>query len=216
MTTRIKSIFLLAVITSVVVTTGFCQGTIVYVSSINTPSGGFGAVASDSWLAQGFGTGTHTNGYMVTGVQLQMTNATGNPSGLSVSIYSRNDIFPGSLLAPLTGDSNPLTSGIYSYSPANVVLAPNSLYFLVVTSSQPLSTGAFRWQTLASSQFDRNGLILGFPYSAVDGTLWERGGSSHFFQFSVTAITVPEPTGSMLMLAAAILSVRQRRKRGSR
>jgi hypothetical protein len=216
---KINSNLLLVLIGLTFTTAVFGQGTTVYVSGVNKPSDSFGNVASDSWLAQRFGTGTYSNGYLVTSVQLQLTNATGNPNGLVVSIYSQNGNlpgFPGSLLAPLTGDSNPLTSGIYSYSAANVVLAPNLLYFLVVTSSQPLSAGSFRWQTIAfGSQFDMDGLVVGLPARSVDGMVWERS-STGIFQFSLTAMTVPEPTGSMLMLAAAILSVRQRRKRGSR
>jgi hypothetical protein len=214
-----KPILLLIVISCAIPFVALCQGTMVYVSSINTPPGGFGEVAGNSWLAQGFGTGSHSSGYMVTGVQLQLTNATGNPSGLTVSIYSQNNLIPhlpGSSLGPLTGDANPLSGGIYSYSAASVVLSPNTRYYLVVTSSQPLSMGAFRWQTKATtSPVEMNGLSSGFPAESVDGTAWERRASS-MFQFSVTAMTVPEPRGLTLMLTAASLTIRPHRKHGSR
>jgi hypothetical protein len=215
MTTQIKFNLLSVVIALAYATAGFSQGTLAYVTGVDKPSGGFGNIASDSWLAQGFWTGTYSNGYMVTGIQFQMANATGNPNGLTVLLYSSSNNFPGSSLAALAGDSNPLTSGIYSYSGANVALAPNSLYFLVATSSQLLSSGAFGWQTIASlAQFEMDGLVPGFPAKSPDGTIWERR-AANLFQFSVTAITIPEPSGSMLMLAATILAVRRRRKRGS-
>jgi hypothetical protein len=41
------------------------------------------SVASDSWLAAEFGTGTDASGYVLNSVQLGMTDASGNPSGFT-------------------------------------------------------------------------------------------------------------------------------------
>jgi hypothetical protein len=83
-------------------------------------SAGGEAVASDSWIAAGFGTGTNANGYDLDTIQLAMTGATGGPSGFTAMLYSAAGtfgIFPGSNIGTLNGSANPSNAGTYSYTP---------------------------------------------------------------------------------------------------
>src|SRR5580692_4340595 len=63
------------------------QGT-VYVSSLSPTSTASLPVGSDYWLAAGFFVGNNAGEYVINSVQLAMTDATGDPSGFTVMIYS--------------------------------------------------------------------------------------------------------------------------------
>lgn len=81
------------------------------------------------------------------------------------------------------------------------------------TSSQSLSTGAFLWQTKATtSSIEMNGLVGGLPARSVDGTVWVHS-LMGIFHFGLTAITVPEPRVSILMLVGTIFAIRPRLRR---
>ncbi len=131
------------------------QGTI-YLSNLGQPSAGSLAVGSDSWVAAMFQTGANAGGYVLNSVQLGMADASGNPSGFTVMIYANIvppiGIFPGNSLGTLTDSLNPVTSGIYTYTPrSSLTLLPGTPTLLFLLPKQPspmaLMNGALQAQT---------------------------------------------------------------------
>ncbi len=94
---------------------------ITYLSNLGQTSTGSLAIGSDSWLAADIITGNNASGYLLNSIQLAMTDASGNPNGFTVAIYSSvigSAIHPGSSLGTLNGSLSPVTSGIYIYNVA--------------------------------------------------------------------------------------------------
>src|ERR1700742_504020 len=60
----------------------------VYLSNLGQTSAGSHAVASDTWYATLFATGTNSSGYDLNSVQLAMSDASGTPGNFMVMIYS--------------------------------------------------------------------------------------------------------------------------------
>jgi hypothetical protein len=59
-------------------------------------------------------------------------------------------IHPGNRVGTLTGSLNPLTSGIYTFTPAeSLTLSPNTQYFIVLTAGTPVADGAYQWRLSA-------------------------------------------------------------------
>jgi hypothetical protein len=122
------------------------QGT-TYLSNLGQPSSGSFPVASDKWIAQSFGTGTNSGGYMLNSVQLLMVAASGSPSSFDVSIYhvmadSGVGIIPVNSLGSLNG-ADPGAGGIFTYTASDIALLPETFYFIVVTSATPSAQGAY-------------------------------------------------------------------------
>ena len=90
----------------------FAQGTI-YLSNMGQPQGSSGLVASDSWIAQRFQTGTNLDGYALNSIQLLMDQASGGASGFDASLYTSINGLPESRLTGFSG-LDPSTSGIYT------------------------------------------------------------------------------------------------------
>ena len=63
------------------------QGTLTYLSNLGQPSSGSDIVGSNSWLFTTFRVGTNPNGYVLNSIQLEMTDASGTPSGFTVMLY---------------------------------------------------------------------------------------------------------------------------------
>ena len=179
------------------------QGTI-YLSNLGQVSNGSAPVASDSWLAADFRTGTNTGGYLLDSVQLAMTDASGNPSGFTAMLYSAIGgvaIFPGSSLGALNGSLNPVTSSVYTYTPtSSLALSPSTHFFIVLTAGTAVADGAYDWRVTdtASMGFDGWSANTSLCHSS-DGSGW------HFFsgtlaQFALTATPIPEPSASSLLL----------------
>ena len=108
------------------------QGTMTYLSNVDQASAGSLSVGSDSWLVAAFQTGTNATGYTFDSIELAMANASGNPSGFTVTLYTRHtgalDI-RGSDLGTLDGSLNPTTAGIYTYTPdSSLTLSANTQY----------------------------------------------------------------------------------------
>ena len=124
------------------------QGTMTYLSNVDQASAGSLAVGSDSWLAAPFRTGSNASGYLLNSIQLGMTDASGNPSGLTVMLYSMavSSALPGHSLGTLDGSLNPVTGGIFAYTPTgNLTLSPNEYYFIVLTAGTTVANGAYDW-----------------------------------------------------------------------
>jgi hypothetical protein len=193
------------------------QGTI-YLSNLDQPSTGSLAVGSDSWLALPFVTGNNTDGYVLNSVQLEMTNASGNPIGFMVMFYSfnpNNPIFPGSSLGSLSGSTDPEIGGIYSYTaPSNLTLSPSTEYFIVLTAGTMIASGAYEWSVASTASINENGNwhrgTSGgegpFAFASIDGSSWSlvMNGLGRL-QFAIDATAVPEPGGLSLFVLGGLL-----------
>jgi hypothetical protein len=188
------------------------QGT-VYLSSLDQPSAGSGAVGSDSWLAAGIHTGGNPGGYVLDSIELAMTSATGDPSGFTVQLYTSemgNGAFvPDSSFATLTGSSDPVTAGLYTYTDSDLTLSPSSYYFIVLTAGTPVASGAYAWSYENTSAATTSGGLSGAGgYSqASDGVNWITtvAESPDQLQFDITATAVPEPDTLVLMGLPGVL-----------
>jgi hypothetical protein len=204
------------------------QGTITYVSNLGQTSTSSDAVGSDSWWAAGFFTGTNPSGYSLNSMQLGMVDASGNPSGFAVMLYSATLINPNhpgnyspvSNLGTLNGSLSPTTSGIYVYTPtANLTLLPNTGYFIVLTAATAMANGVFDWSTTSTLSFvggPPGGIPnrgwqapLGFAgvdiYQSSDGSQWNLRATAYGVpQFAINATAVPEPRSEILFGLGAL------------
>ena len=197
------------------------QGTL-YLSSLSPTSTGSVAVGSNSWLASFFSTGNSTGGYLLNSVQLAMTDASGSPGGFQVSLYSANalgGVFPGSSLGTLVGSADPATAGTYSYNTASsLALAPSSYYFIVLSASTAVASGAYSWSEsayppgfTAGGWFTQNGILL-----SNNGTSgWSPTSYQGIGQFSIFATPAPEPGVLGLFALGGLLVAFQRRKQST-
>ena len=195
-----------------------------YLSNLAEPSSGFASIASDSWQAGRFTTGSSSAGYHLSSVQLRLSPSVGNPTGLSVSIY--NDTFDGDILqrvpnisiGSLVG-SNPFALGINTFTNAGIFLSPLSRYFVVVTSDTPVGQGSYNWNIAATSSYDSTeGWFLGaLGYDSADGETWSVT-RPRMFQFSINAIAVvPEPSSfALLGMGGSFVFTRLARKSRSK
>jgi hypothetical protein len=177
------------------------QGTMTYVSNVDQPSSGSLAVGSNSWLAVDFLTGNNSSGYIFDSIQLAMTNASGNPSGFTVMLYSlAQHGGVGTNLDTLNGSLNPTDAGIYTFTSAsNLMLSAHTAYFIVLTSGTAVANGAFNWSEAAS--YNSEGGWIG-AYSIVsfsaevgqssDGLNWDSAFTG-YPQYAINATPIPEP-----------------------
>ncbi len=178
------------------------QGT-VYVSSLGVPSIGSASVGNDSWLAEGFRTGTNAGGYVLNSIQLALSNASGNPSGFTAMIYNQNPnivvgAFPGMSVGTLNGSLDPVIGGLYTYtySPASTLaLSPMSYYFIVLTAGTAVADGTYNWSINSPQDPTSTGGWSGYRIvlSSSDGLGWGPGPIGSV-QFAIAATDVPEPS----------------------
>jgi hypothetical protein len=197
------------------------QGT-TYLSNLEQPSAGSFAAGSNSWLAATFGTGTNAGGYVINSIQLAMSNASGNPSGFQVRVYAAagGGGYPGTLLGTLNGSLDPVTAGIYTYTPtATLTLPISGPYDIVLTAGTAVGNGAYEWSVAGMNSYNPSGgwNTLG---GTAGGVLTSSNGSpsswilngSAFPQFAIDATAVPEPGVLSLFVLGGFLLVRHRRK----
>jgi hypothetical protein len=113
-----------------------------YISNLGQTPTGSAAIGSDSWIAQGFGTGSDAGGYILNSVQLLMDGASGDPNGFTISIYNKSGNSPQDNLGNLVG-SDPLAGGIYSYTASDIILSPSTAYYIVITAAMPIAQLGF-------------------------------------------------------------------------
>ncbi len=166
------------------------QGTI-YLSNLDSPSRGTGAVGSDAWIAQEFFIGNTGNSYQLNSIQLLMSQATGSPSGFNVLFYSANGRIPGSLLGSLSGPSDPSAGGIFTYTASGLTLSSSTAYFIVLTSATPVANGSYIWN-LGGFVYSNNWSVNASYSSSTHGADW--AGFTGPYKFAVNATVVPEPT----------------------
>jgi hypothetical protein len=202
---------------------------ITYLSNLEQPSAGSLAIGSDSWVAGLFGTGNNADGYVLNSIQLGMGNASGNPSGFTVMVYSatRGSLTPESNLGTLDGSANPSTAGIYIYTPTtDVTLSRNTVYDIVLTSETAVANGAYEWSYGSHAGNNTYNPIGGwngsedpssaggFLYTSTDGLSWNEDGFNP--QFAINATAIPEPSASfLLLLGGGIFIYVHNRKRQS-
>jgi hypothetical protein len=196
------------------------QGT-TYLSDLGQISTSGQAAGSDSWLATLFETGSNTSGYVLNSIELAMTDATGNPSGFTVMLYSVNthadSALPGSSLGTLDGSLNPSTAGTYTYTDdSNITLSPKSFYFIVLTAGTTIANGAYDWSFTGVNSYNSTGGFIGGGglYVSSDGSSWNRQSvpSGPFPQFALTATPVPEPSALGLLGLCSLLFLWHRHK----
>jgi PEP-CTERM motif len=198
------------------------QGTLTYVSNLGQSSVGSEAVGSDSWMAAGFLTGTNAGGYSLDSIQLALTDASGNPSGFTVMLYSDSSSTPGSSVATLNGSSDPATGGVFDYSPiSSLMLSSGTFYFIVLTAGTTVANGAYGWSLVNGG--NTSGGWVAWPvdtppynYQSSNGSSWDRISEVPFFQFAITATPVPEPgTLSLSVLGGLLITWRHWKRRTS-
>ena len=195
---------------------------VVYLSNLGQAANGSLAVGSNSWLAAGFITGTNVGGYALNSVQLGMTDASNNPSGFKVMVYSevsKTGAFPGNSLGILTGSLNPTAGGIYTFIPVSgLMLSSDTTYFIVLTAGTAVANGAYGWSFMNQSSYNPGDSWLGtVTLSSKDGTSlsWTRLGSSpqyDFSQYAINATAIPEPGVLSLLGLGGLGFLWQRRK----
>jgi PEP-CTERM motif len=199
------------------------QGTITFLSNLAQTPAGSNPVGSDSWLAAGFQTGNSVGGYEINSIQLGLTDASGNPSGFIVMLYSaagHGNVSPGSTIGNLNGSVVPSTGGIYTYAPASsLTLLPNTSYFIVLTDATTVATGAYEWSYAGNFSYNATGgwdapVGLGADdnYQSSDGSHWSFLGGPP--QFAINATPAPEP-GVIGLFALGSLLVAFRRRKAS-
>jgi len=196
------------------------QGT-TYLSNLGQPSDGSNAVGSDSWLAAAFYTGTNASGYTLNSIQLGMADASGNPSGFTVMLYSAFNgpgIEPGISLGTLEGSLNPVTGGIFTYTPvSNLTLSPITYYFIVLTAGTTVANGAYELEYAYTSSYNPSGRWLGVVTSSSSSgsSPWIRLGANpqyDFSKFAVNATDIPEPSSEILLGLGVLGFLWHRRK----
>jgi len=194
------------------------QGTL-YMSSLGLTSVGSASVASNSWVAVDFATGTNAGGYLLNSVQLALGDASGNPSGFTAIIYG-NGNYPaganlGSNICTLSGSLEPVSAGIYTYSPTSILrLSPLEYYFVVLTAATPVADGVFAWSVTSTFPPTLSGGWYGdnVTPSSSDGLHWNGGVPRQYAQFAIyaTDLPVPEPSElGLFALAGCLLLWRQ-------
>jgi hypothetical protein len=193
------------------------QGT-TYLSNLDQSSAGTLAVGSDSWLAAMFQTGTNSGGYVLNSIQLAMNDASGNPTGFTAMIYAPSyppgGVLPGSSLGTLTGSLNPVTSGIYTYTPAaNLTLSQSTPYFIVLTAGTAIANGAYDWSLAGANSHNSSGgwLAPGVVWTSSNGSSWPPLPPG-YPQFAINATGVPVPGVLSLLALGGFFLVWHRRK----
>jgi hypothetical protein len=179
------------------------QGTLTFLSNLGESSAGSVIVGSDSWQAAGFQTGNNAGGYSLNSVQLDMTDALGNPNLFSVMIYKQviggpPVSSPGSSIGTLNGSLNPALAGTYTYTSAsNITLSSDALYFIVLTAGTPVGSGAYEWSYAGANSYNSvdGWSSQGGVWTSSSGSIssWNSSTTS-FPEFAINATPVPEPS----------------------
>jgi hypothetical protein len=192
------------------------QGTTTYLSNLGQAPAGSLAVGSNSWVAMAVQTGTNAGGYVLDSVQLALADASGSPAGFTVLLYATHpaSTAPHSYLATLNGSLDPVTAGVYTYSPASTLtLLPDMFYDIVLTAETPIAVGAYEWSFASTRSYNPSGgwSPNGSVWTSGNGSFWN-GSAGAYAQLAVSATPVPEPaTAGLLAVGGGFLLWRRRK-----
>ena len=192
------------------------QGTL-YISNLGQTTTGSSPVGNDSWLAADFRTGPNAGGYLLNSVQSALADASGNPNGFTVMLYTAivgRAVMPGSSLGTLNGSLDPVAGGIYTYRPASdLALTPSAVYFIVLTAGTAVANGAYEWSFASTYAPILNGVWQGDAafLSSSDGLIWQ-GLTGAYAQFGIYATAVPEPSALGSLVLGGFFLLWHRRK----
>ena len=171
--------------------------------NLSNPTDFTDIASGDTWLAAGFGTGNSS--YLLNTVTLLMSGSSTGTAELD--LYSSSQSQPGMQLGTLTSPASyPVDLGATSFAGQNLLLSPNTSYWLVLKGI----SGEFEWAFTNSN----DGAGIGFQH--LWGTTGDAGASWFTsdiqpFQFRVTAdptaAPVPEPGPMGIMIVGLLLTV---------
>lgn len=183
--------------------------------NLTQPSGGMDGVGPgglvEGPLYNSFSTGTGSD-FLLTGVQLLLSNGGGSSGTTSIGIYNTNDgtipPSPGSLFATIGTVSDSSLSGAASVWTVSLVsplsLAASTRYWVGLSTN---NNASMQWW-YASSNAGTG--VANEYFSNQQGSFQNVGNGP--YQMSVSVTAVPEPSTSLLSVLAATMLMRRRRK----
>ncbi|MBC7368752.1 MAG: PEP-CTERM sorting domain-containing protein [Undibacterium sp.] len=183
----------------------------ILVRSSNLPeeAGSAVLVGGGGLWSTGFTTDNSAAGWTLSGVTLSFANAPMPNGNFFAAIYSDNASRPGSLLATLSGNSNP-SATYFAYTSAGLSLAPNTTYHLVTGVSTGFSL--FSWNYAGPNQSGWS--IADTGYGSIDQAVsWSQSGLPGTFSVAATATAIPEPSTYAVLVGVSALGFAAWRRR---
>lgn len=172
------------------------QGTL-YLSNLGEAVYGGETPSTNLWFAHAFTTGVNSGGYSLDAVQLLINFGSPLATSFTVSVRGNSGTGsgPGAQMGVLSGPV-PTTNGVFSYSAANISLAPVTTYWVAVTADNPDRIGT-RWSDTTSTNYASIGgwqLATDNGMVSLDGINWSARAGTSPSQFAITATAIPEPS----------------------
>ena len=160
-----------------------CAQSLTYLSNTSQPIAGVNTIFP--FISVQFQTGSNPSGYTFKDVQLSMGNAMRSPTGsLFVDLSSSLAGGPDSFTDVLSGNTNPVTAGIYMYvATTNIILLPNTDYWIDADTggsdpqfyewnytSTTNATGIGGWKFTGTNEFNVHVPFTPYPMLAIDAT----------------------------------------------
>jgi len=176
------------------------QGVFTYLANTNQSiAGSLGMGSTYGSIGAQFQTGTNSSGYVLNDLQLLFADATGSPlfPSLNIMICEDNSGGPGRIVSFFAVEQNPLTAGIYNYTPLTIAtLGSSTPYWMIVYLTSVSSAGNYNLSYASIT-----------AASSVDGWLITGNtaiGQAGIPMFAVNATPVPEPAAFVLLVGAFV------------
>jgi hypothetical protein len=158
-------------------------------------------VDGNTWIAAGFGTGASSY-ELTTATLILAQDSAGTPQ---LDLYSSTDGQPGTLLGALAGpDSFSSTPSLTQFTAANLLLASNSSYWLVLKAG----SGSYEWAYTEDNTGSGAGFQGVWGESDDAGATWFSSDIEPMIlgvNADPTGAAVPESQSSALVLAGGML-----------